>query len=144
MVEVYVTAEEAQNLQMDRDAQISYADIVFTWTILSVSSAADKTTLYKVVVWFDHILNQLWDVASVSLPIRVSDMVLPLNVIIPLSPNQWFVWILHNNELKKQTVTLGHIWGSSVEILSGLVSGMSVVTNDVSYFDPLKFTIKQK
>lgn len=143
-IEVYVTAEERWYISLKQIAKISYGGLDFTGTILSVSSVADKNTLYKVMVWFDDSVPLLGGIASVQLPISLPFLVLPLNVITPVSENKWFVWTYNWTGLQKQSVVLWRVWDSYVEIFSGLANGTTIVTNDVSYFDPSKFTLQIK
>jgi hypothetical protein len=55
---------------------------------LSVSSVADRNTLYKVSIGFEAEVSLLGDVASVQLPISLPYSVLPLNVVTPISQNK--------------------------------------------------------
>lgn len=143
-IEVYVNADERSYIAQDQFAKIIYDGQEITWTILSVSSVADRNTLYKVSIGFEAEVSLLGDVASVQLPILLPYSVLPLNVVTPISQNKWFIWLYDGTWLQRQDVVLGRVWESYIEILSGLSSWMDVVTTDVSYFDPLKFEISVK
>jgi len=143
-IEVYVNADERSYIAKDQIAKIIYDGQEITWTILSVSSVADRNTLYKVSIGFEAEVSLLGDVASVQLPISLPYSVLPLNVVTPISQNKWFVWLYDGTGLQRQDVILGRVWESYIEVLSGLSSWMDVVTTDVSYFDPLKFEISVK
>lgn len=140
-IEVYVNADERSYIAQDQFAKIIYDGQEITWTILSVSSVADRNTLYKVSIGFEAEVSLLGDVASVQLPILLPYSVLPLNVVTPISQNKWFIWLYDGTGLQRQDVVLGRVWESYIEVLSGLSSWMDVVTTDVSYFDPLKFEI---
>lgn len=141
-VEVYVTAEERWYLSFDQSVKISYGWLDFTWYIFSVSSVADKNTLYKVVVGFDDTVSLLGGIASVKLPVSLPFQVLPINVITPVNENKWFIWIYNGTGIQRQTVILWRVWDSYVEIYSWIFNGMKIITTDVSYFDPSKFSLK--
>lgn len=143
-IEVYVTAEERWYLSREAFAKISYGGMEFTGSILSVASIAEQNTLYKVVVWFDDSVPLLWGIASVELPIALPFSVLPVNVITPVNENKWFVWVYTSGWLQKQTVILWRVRDTYVEIFSWLSGWFDIVTNDVSYFDPSKFSLKIK
>lgn len=143
-IEVYVTAEERWYLSLKQLAKISYWWLDFTGTILSVSSVADKTTLYKVTVWFGDSVSLLGGIASVKLPISLPFSVLPINVITPVTENKWFVRVYDGTGIQKQSVILWRVWDTYIEIFSWLYNGANIVTNDVSYFDPSKFSLKIK
>lgn len=140
-IEVYVNADERSYISQKQFAKIIYDWQEITWTILSVSSVADRNTLYKVSVGFEAEVSLLGDVASVKLPISLPYSVLPLNVVTPISQNKGFVWLYDGTGLQRQDVVLGRVWESYIEVLSGLSNEMSIVMTDVSYFDPLKFEI---
>jgi multidrug efflux pump subunit AcrA (membrane-fusion protein) len=141
-IEMYVTADERSYIDKDQFVKIRYDDQEFTGKIMSISSVADRNTLYKVVVAFDDSVSLLGDVASVQLPISLPYIVLPINVVTPVTENKWFVWLLNGTGLQKQPVELGRVWESYVEVLSWITQGMNIVVTDVSYFDSRKFTLK--
>jgi hypothetical protein len=126
-IEVYVNADERSYLVKDQFAKILYDGQEITGTILSISSVADRNTLYKVSIGFEAEVSSLGDVASVKLPISLPYSVLPLNVVTPISQNKGFVWLYDGTGLQRQDVVLGRVWESYIEILSGLSSEMDVV-----------------
>lgn len=143
-IELYVNSDERSYIAQDQFAKIIYDDQIITWIILSISSVADRNTLYKVSIGFEAEVSLLGDVASVQLPILLPYSVLPLNVVTPISKNKWFVRLYDGTWLQRQDVVLGNVWESYIEILSGLSIWMNIVSNDISYFDPLKFKITVK
>ena len=144
LVEVFVSAEESKYLQLDQYAKVDYAGESYTGTVMSISSVADKNTLYKVVVGLDRPVDLIGDVVNVSFPLRVSTPVLPINAITPISQYTGSIWILYGTGLQKIDVQIWRVRDDYVQIQSPLAPNLTVVLNDVSNFDEEKFVLKKE
>lgn len=143
MVEVYVTAEENKYLKLDQTILVKYNEETISWKIKSISSIADKSMLYKVIVELDKSIPLVWDVATVILPIQVTNVLLPLNSVNVLDENSGFIYILKKDQPLKYNVSLGKIQWDMIEILSPLSPAMEIITSDISNYDKEKFKLKK-
>ena len=144
LVEVYVSAEESKFLLLGQDAHVEYAGDTYSGVVMSISSVADKNTLYKVVVGLDRPVDLIGDVVNVTFPIRVSSPVLPLNAITPISEYTGAIWIVQGTGLQQINVRLGRVWDDYVQIDSIIPPAYAVVLSDVSNYDEEKFVLKEE
>lgn len=144
MVEVYVTAEENKYLSIDQDILVKYNEETISWKIKSISSVASQSMLYKVIILLDKPVSLVGDVATVILPIKVSNVLLPLNAVNVLEENSGFIYILKKNQPLKYNVSLGKIQWDMIEILSPLSPAMEVITSDISNYDKDKFKLNRQ
>lgn len=143
MVEVYVTAEENKYLTIDQDILVKYNEETISWKIKSISSVASQSMLYKVIILLDRPVSLVGDVATVILPIKVSNVLLPLNAVNVLEENSGFIYILKKNQPLKYNVSLWKIQWDMIEVLSPLSPAMEVITSDISNYDKQNFKLKK-
>lgn len=143
MVEVYVTAEENKYLTIDQDILVKYNEETISWKIKSISSVANQSMLYKVIILLDKPVSLVGEVVTVILPIKVTNVLLPLNAVNVLEENSGFIYILKKNQPLKYNISLGKIQWDMIEIVSPLSPAMEVITSDISNYDKEKFNLKK-
>lgn len=143
LVEVYVTSEENKYLAFDQDVLVKYNEETIKWTIKSISSVADKSMLYKVIVQLEKPVSLFWEVVNVILPISVSNLLLPLNSVNVLEENSGFIYVIQKNQPLKINVSLWKTQWDMIEILSPLSPAMEIITSDISNYDKDKFKFKK-
>ncbi len=147
-VELFVTSEEYQYIDVDQTVGAIYEEKLISGTIRTKSSVANQTTLYKVVVELKKDIKLVGDVATIYVPVKLKQKVLPVNVVTSLRNGHGFVYILNKSwALEKYTIELWKVRGDKVEILNKVPSSLDIVVTDVSNFDSQKFkliTVKEK
>jgi len=98
--------------------------------------------LYKVIVQLEKPVSLFWEVVNVILPISVSNLMLPLNVVNVLEENSGFIYVIQKDEPLKINVSLWKTQWNMIEILSPLSPAMEIITSDISNYDKDKFKFK--
>lgn len=143
LVEVFVTSDENRYLTLDQDILVKYNEETIKWKIKSISSVADKSMLYKVIVQLEKPVSLFGEIVTVVLPIDVSNVLLPLNSVNVLEENSGFIYIIQKNQPLKYNVSLWKIHWDSIEILSSLSPAMEIITSNISNYDKDKFKLKK-
>lgn len=143
LVEVFVTSDENRYLKFDQDVLVKYNEETIKWKIKSISSVADKSMLYKVIVQLEKPVSLFGEVVTVILPINISNILLPINSVNVLGESSGFIYILQKNQPLKYNVTIWKTQGDSIEILSPLSPAMEIITSDISNYDKDKFRFKK-
>ena len=127
-IEVYITADEYQYIQNDKPVEVVYQDAVYTWTVDSISTVADRTNLFKAVIQLDTDVSLLWDIAKVKFPIKIEEnTILPLDLVKILNDNQWEVKVWEWWETKWRTVDIKRVWWNFVELKEALPWSLKLV-----------------
>jgi len=127
-IEVYITADEYQYIQNDKPVEVVYQDAVYTWTVDSISTVADRTNLFKAVIQLDTDVSLLWDIAKVKFPIKLEEnTILPLDLVKILNDNQWEVKVWEWWETKWRTVDIKRVWWNFVELKEALPWSLKLV-----------------
>jgi RND family efflux transporter MFP subunit len=72
--------------------------------------------------------------AEISTGKGASTLAVPIESLVEADKNKAFVYILRNNQsVTKTPVTLGHIFGNNVAIVSGISEGMQIVTKGANF-----------
>jgi hypothetical protein len=143
LVEVFVTSDENRYLKFDQDVLVKYNEETIKWKIKSISSVADKSMLYKVIVQLEKPVSLFWEVVTVILPINISNILLPINSVNVLGESSGFIYILQKNQPLKYNVTIWKTQWDAIEILSPLSPAMEIITSDISNYDKDKFKFKK-
>ena len=117
---------------------------VFTGSIYSISKSADLNLKYVSRVSFREDLDLIGNIISISVTIIAEYPLIPLNNVKIDSAWVGNVNVLVGDKIIQKSITLGTIYGKSIEVVSWLDSDDLVILNYVDNFDPEKFIIKNK
>lgn len=136
-IEIWVSADEVSNYIVWEKVKILYQNEQYTWTILSLSSIADENLKYNVLIWLDSPVNLIWDIVTVYKEVNISNIMLPMNSVSPVSRDSGNIYVYNNKtkDLERINVELWKIIWDKVEILSTLSWWIDIVLTDVSNFD---------
>jgi hypothetical protein len=71
---------------------------------------------------------------------------MPINIIEIINTSAGVIRYLSGDSIEQKNVTLGKVWGDLVEVKNDLaeVTDLQIITNDVSNYDPVEFTLVEK
>ena len=138
-IEINVPENRIEDLRKTEQIQASFwalPDITINGQIREIAPMADPTTrTFKVRI---HLINppeqiKLGMTASVQINPQVSlqTIAIPLAAIYQDGNTPTSVWVVKNNQLILQPVTIGNFGSETVEVLSGLQVGDCIVTAGV-------------
>jgi len=136
-LKLWVNVTERQVLQLDKNMTVkitanAFPGEIFTGKVTFIGSRADRSINYPVEITIDsknkkQLLSGMFVKASFDIPSEKNGIIIPRNAISG-SVKSANVYIVKNGTAHKQPVTLGMAIDRNVEVLSGLVSGDSIVT----------------
>jgi len=137
-----VEANIAKLLEVGATQKVSYQGKEYDGIVVGVSAVATDTLLYSARIKVQEPIEQLGQVATISLQIPSDHRVLPTDLIKILSERRGEIQTVKDGQLTHVEVDLGNIVGSNVEILTDVPKDTVVVTNNVSNFDGKKSVIQ--
>lgn len=138
-VEINVPENRMEDIHKAEQIQASFwalPNIIVNGQIREIAPMADQTTrTFKVRI---HLMNppeqiRLGMTASIQINVRTSlqTIAIPLAAIYQDGNTPTSVWVVKNNQLILQAVTIGNFGRETVEVLSGLEPGDCIVTAGV-------------
>ena len=138
-IEINVPENQMEDLRKTEQIQASFwalPGITINGQIREVAPMADQTTrTFKVRI---HLMNppeqiKLGMTASVQINAQTAlqTIAIPLAAIYQDGNTPTSVWVVKNNQLILQSVTIGNFGNGTIEVLSGLQSGDCIVTAGV-------------
>ncbi len=144
-IKISLTNSEVSMMSTWQQVTISTDWKTLTWTITTLSTAANNNLWFEATIALQENVPLLWSVATVSIPLRSTNLKIPLRYITILNRNQWTINLLSNNEIKTVVVEIGQVWWSLVEVSSDeLTEKSKIITNNVSNFDPNRFILTEQ
>ncbi len=102
----------------------------------SISSVADDTLSYEVLVRAESGLRQLGDFVTARIPVSYEFALLPVNIFETVSGNSGTLYILEDGIPVRKRVDIGAIRGTRVELVSDLSPETRVVTTSLENYNP--------
>jgi hypothetical protein len=99
---------------------------------------------YKSKIKINEDVNLIWNIASVNIPVKLENKLLPVNIVSIWNSNIWSINILVDGSIEKKEVLLWDIYGELIEVKEILDDNINIITTYVDNFDPEKFNLKVK
>lgn len=141
-IEVSFSKDELEFIEEWKEVVIETQDKSYSWTIYSISNSADNNLNYKTVIYFTKDLNLLWDIVNINIPIKVENVIIPVNIVNVSSDSNWFINILAWESFDQKQIKLWKVWWDNIEVLDEIDWETSIVMTDISNYDSTKFNIK--
>ncbi len=149
-VKVSFDKEELKNLSLWDKAYANIDWKSLTWTLVSLSSIADKNLKYIWIVTFDTESDLIWDVIELTFKLETDKVLLPLNIVSIW--NNSSKWKLKRYNFAKKIddfdVSLWKVFWEKIEVVDliydnswSLVEDFDIILNDVSEFNNEKFKL---
>ncbi len=118
-----------------------------TWSIYSMSSIADNTLSYKVLVVFNEKIQNLGWVVDVSILVKSNSILIPIKNVKLIGTNKGMVYIYNDKKVIEKEILLWKMYKDDIEFLGFLdlkidPKEVFIVTSDFSNFDENKHIIK--
>lgn len=113
--------------------------------ITAISSVANKNLLSSVRISFANADNFIGQTANISLnlPNNITPtFLLPLNSVKIIAEGQGEIKIFENGEIRSESVRLGTMYGSAIEIFTELDENTTIILSDVSAYNSEKQELK--
>jgi len=149
-IEISLSFKEIKLVNIWDKVNINYLWEKLEWSISSISPVADKNLNYKIRIVVDSKINISWNIAPVTIPIKLDKNLIPLKNIKVKSDKVWEINILSDNKIKKVLISFWEFYWESVEITWCIdlekeeCNNSKIITNDISKFDENKFNIIEK
>ena len=143
-IEVSFNYEELKNIIKWSSAYIDYNNTTITWSIYSISNIADENLNYKARISFDNNINVIWDVVSVSIPMKSNYKLLPLDILKIRDLNIWTINIYKDWKIEHIDIKLWKIYWKKIETYDVLWDDFQIITSYVDNYTPDKFELKIK
>lgn len=146
-IEISLGSDELDLVEIWDSVQISTAEQRFTGQITSISKTASDNFTYQAVISLPEARQLLWVLVEVQIPVHKKDtLLMPINIIEVINTSAGVIRYLSGDSIEQKNVTLGKVWGDLVEVKNDLaeVTDLQIITNDVSNYDPVEFTLVEK
>jgi hypothetical protein len=142
-IEVSFTKNELEYLKWNDLVNFVYNNKVLTWNIYSISTVSDQNFNYKWNINFNQNIDLLWNFVEVKIPISISKILIPLDIIKITAKNKGFIYTYNEekNEVTKKHIELWKIWWDKIEIKTKLDSNTSIILSNMNNYDKNLFTI---
>lgn len=138
--------------ELVKEGQEVYIDVWverITGSIYSVSEVADVNLNYTATVVFESGTNILGSIVTVRVPLQTEKRLMPLGIMKTQWQGKSLVNLYTGTGFIQAELALGAVFWDMVEVLSCTYNttdcgGQKVVLNDISNYDPMKFTIKEQ
>ena len=142
LVEIWFTKQELNFVSINDKAYINYAWDIFEWYIYSISQTADANLKYKWKVKIKDKVNLLGSIVSVTIPVKVPNKLIPVNVVKIWSNNRGSINTLSWGLILIKDINLGTIYNDQIEIVEENLENYTVILNYVDNYDSEKFNLK--
>lgn len=131
--------EEWQTVQVTTDWQTYDAELI------SIASTANASLGYKAIIQLKNPVSLIWSVATVSIPIDLASITIPLKYIKILNKDQWIIYLWDGNDLEEKTVELWQVWWSTVTIIDEtLKEETKIITSSINNYNKNEFILTEK
>lgn len=141
-VELFLTSDEISHLEVGSEVNIVSNDQTLKWKIDSISNVATSDFTFKTVIKITDKVNIIWTFVDVELPIKLQNLLLPLNTLKILPESKAELNILKDGKIDTLTIEVGKTYSDKIEVLSEIDQTVEIITNDVSNFNPETFNLK--
>lgn len=142
LVEIWFTKQELSFVKINDKAYVNYAGDIFEWYIYSISQTADANLKYKWKIKIKDKVNLLWSIVSVTIPVKVPNKLIPVNIVKIWSNNKGSINTLSGSVIIKKDIQLGNIYNDKIEIVEKNTNDFTVILNYVDNYDSEKFNLK--
>lgn len=143
-ISIWFSKEELNFINSWNKAIVKFEDIVYTWSVYSISNVADKNLKYIWKVSIEQGIKFIWNIVNVDIPFSTEKNILPINIIKIDNSWKWIINILNDWKIVKKTVTLWNIYFDKVEILGEFDLNDEIIITNIDKFDINKFNLKIK
>jgi len=143
-IEIYINSDEFEYIKKGQNVIIKNWKDLMKGKIKSISQIANKNILYKTIITPENNLELIWEIVEVHIPIKLSKRALPINIITSKNDNNWYIYILENNQPIKYDIKLWKSRGNKIEINSKLKTNLKIITTDIWNYDPQNFNLVVK
>jgi hypothetical protein len=142
LVEIWFTKQELNFVKINNKAYVNYAWDIFEWYIYSISQTADANLKYKWKIKIKDKVNLLWSIVSVTIPVEVSNKLIPVNIVKIWSNNRGSINTLSWGLILTKDINLGTIYNDQIEIIEEVPENYTVILNYIDNYDSEKFNLK--
>jgi len=144
--EVIVTADESEiaYLSVGQAVTVRHGTNDYQWRISSIANVADATLSFPVTIRVTEQLPTLWWSVTVSIPLSIDDLTIPLSAIEMIGSKEWIISLWNNNALQSFQVELGTIRNDQATLKTELPSWAELILSDMKNYDPNIYRIEKK
>lgn len=145
-VEVSFSGDEKIFVQEGDTAYVTLWGKTIKGTIYAISEVADSNLNYKSTIIFESGTNILGNIVTVSIPVEIDTMLIPLNAVSTRGEDIGLVKNFSGGVFDDVRIRLWEVYGEYIEVISCAENceDLHIVLSDISNYDANKFVIVEK
>jgi biotin carboxyl carrier protein len=142
-LELFLNADELKLVNEGTQVSVQINGNTYDATVYAASNVADKNGNYKVSIDIDKIDELVGATARVEIFADETTGLVPLRAVRMTGPSTAELVVLDGDQLRRISVQIWKLVGSSVEVVDSLPS-LPIITSDVDRYNPLIHMLEKK
>lgn len=136
-IEISLTVDEMRNISIGQSVMVDSVLWEAKWTIITMSSVADKSWSFKALILLDRSTIPTWLSVDVKIPVQKWSLTLPINALTIVDTNKAVAYFrdTNNNKVIPKTLTINSLFWDQIEIMDKLSTDYELIISDLDNYD---------
>ncbi len=136
-IEISLTVDEMRNISIGQSVMVDSLLWEAKWTIITMSSVADKSWSFKALILLDRSTIPTWLSVDVKIPVQKWSLTLPINALTIVDTNKAVAYFrdTNNNKVVPKTLTINSLFWDQIEIMDKLSTDYELIISDLDNYD---------